>query len=89
MKSRLDYQPNKKVRNSLALIGVCSEAELAEPVLSEAEGLKQSSPNLRSWLRSSAPTKAGLSFSQDEATRETRKEEVSPTPTRWRPIVMG
>ena len=81
MKLRPGHQPNKKVRNSLALVGVCSEAELAEPVLSEAKGLKQSSPNLRSWLRSSATPKAGFSLSQDEAIRGNRKEEVSPTPT--------
>ncbi|HBP87250.1 MAG TPA: hypothetical protein DD706_06095 [Nitrospiraceae bacterium] len=66
-----------------------SEAELAEPVLSEVEGLKQSSPNLRSWLGSPATPKAGLSLSQEKATRETQKEEVSPTPTGWRPIEVG
>jgi hypothetical protein len=63
--------------------------QLAEPVLSFFEGLKQPLPNLRSWLRSSVTPKAGLSPSHGEGIGKNLKEEVPPTPTRWRLIETG
>ncbi len=81
--------PWRGLSDSLRCSQTSAAAELAEPVLRHVEGLKQSSPNLRSWLRSSATPKAGLSLSQDEATRENIKEEATPTPFRYQAIETG